>query len=63
MTIRPTTYADIEALQAIFDYARAQMAAIPTKVDGFPKNIDSFPKMIDSMSALALLISSHCGVL
>ena len=27
MTIRPTTYADIEALQAIFDYARAQMAA------------------------------------
>ena len=27
MTIRPTTYADIESLQAIFAYARAQMAA------------------------------------
>ena len=39
MTIRPTTYADIEALQAIFDYARAQMAADgnPTQWgDGYP---------------------------
>ena len=27
MTIRPTTYADIEALMAIFAHARAQMAA------------------------------------
>lgn len=39
MTIRPTTYADIEPLQAIFDYARAQMAADgnPTQWgDGYP---------------------------
>ena len=39
MTIRPTTYADIDALQAIFAYARAQMAADgnPTQWgDGYP---------------------------
>ena len=39
MTIRPTTYADIETLQAIFAYARAQMAADgnPTQWgDGYP---------------------------
>ena len=39
MTIRPTTYADIEALMAIFAYARAQMAADgnPTQWgDGYP---------------------------
>ena len=39
MTIRPTTYADIEALQAIFAHARAQMAADgnPTQWgDGYP---------------------------
>ena len=39
MTIRPTTYADIEALQAIFAYARAQMIADgnPTQWDdGYP---------------------------
>ena len=40
MTIRPTTYADIEALQAIFDYARAQMA-----VDGNPTQWgDGYPQ-------------------
>lgn len=46
MTIRPTTYADIEALQAIFDYARAQMAA-----DGNPTQWgDDYPsrKQIES---------------
>ncbi len=39
MTIRPTLYADIEALQAIFAYARAQMIADgnPTQWgDGYP---------------------------
>ena len=39
MTIRPTTYADIEALMAIFAHARAQMIADgnPTQwVDGYP---------------------------
>ena len=39
MTIRPTTYADIDALLAIFAYARAQMAADgnPTQWgDGYP---------------------------
>ena len=39
MTIRPTTYADVEALQAIFAYARNQMAADgnPTQWgDGYP---------------------------
>ena len=39
MTIRPTTYADIESLQAIFAYARVQMAADgnPTQWgDGYP---------------------------
>ena len=39
MTIRPSTYADIEALMAIFAYARAQMAADgnPTQWgDGYP---------------------------
>ena len=39
MTIRPTTYAAIEALMAIFAYARAQMAADgnPTQWgDGYP---------------------------
>ena len=39
MTIRPTTYADIDALQAIFAYARVQMAADgnPTQWgDGYP---------------------------
>ena len=39
MTIRPTTYADIDALQAIFAYARVQMAADgnPTQwSDGYP---------------------------
>lgn len=39
MTIRPTTYADIDALMAIFAYARAQMAADgnPTQWgDGYP---------------------------
>ena len=39
MTIRPTTYADIDALTAIFAYARAQMAADgnPTQWgDGYP---------------------------
>jgi hypothetical protein len=39
MTIRPTTYADIEALLAIFAYARAQMVADgnPTQWgDGYP---------------------------
>ena len=39
MTIRPTTYADLEALTAIFAYARAQMAADgnPTQWgDGYP---------------------------
>ena len=39
MTIRPTTYADIEALMAIFAHARAQMAA-----DGNPTQwSDSYP--------------------
>ena len=39
MTIRPTTYADIEALQAIFAHARTQMAA-----DGNPTQWgDSYP--------------------
>ena len=39
MTIRPTTYADIDALLAIFAHARAQMAADgnPTQWgDGYP---------------------------
>ena len=39
MTIRPTTYNDIDALMAIFAYARAQMAADgnPTQWgDGYP---------------------------
>ena len=39
MTIRPTTYADLDALTAIFAYARAQMAADgnPTQWgDGYP---------------------------
>ena len=39
MTIRPTTYADIDALMAIFAYARKQMAADgnPTQWgDGYP---------------------------
>ena len=39
MTIRPTTYADIDALLAIFAYARQQMAADgnPTQWgDGYP---------------------------
>ena len=39
MTIRPTTYADIDALMAIFAYARAQMATDgnPTQWgDGYP---------------------------
>ena len=39
MTIRPTTYADLDALMAIFAYARAQMAADgnPTQWgDGYP---------------------------
>ena len=39
MTIRPTTYSDIEALMAIFAHARAQMAADgnPTQWgDGYP---------------------------
>ena len=39
MTIRPTTYADIEALMAIFAYARAQMITDgnPTQWgDGYP---------------------------
>jgi hypothetical protein len=39
MTIRPTTYADIEALMAIFAYARAEMIADgnPTQWgDGYP---------------------------
>ena len=39
MTIRPTTYADIEALMALFAHARAQMAADgnPTQWgDGYP---------------------------
>ena len=39
MTIRPTTYADIEALQAILAYARAQMITDgnPTQWgDGYP---------------------------
>lgn len=39
MTIRPTTYADLDALIAIFAYARAQMAADgnPTQWgDGYP---------------------------
>ena len=41
MTIRPTTYADIEALQAIFAYARAQMAADGNSTqwgDGYPSH-------------------------
>ena len=39
MTIRPTTYTDIEALMAIFAHARAQMAA-----DGNPTQWgDSYP--------------------
>ena len=39
MTIRPTTYADIEALMAIFDHARAQMIA-----DGNPSQWgDGYP--------------------
>ena len=46
MTIRPTTYADIEALQAIFDYARAQMAA-----DGNPNQWgDGYPSREQLMS-------------
>ena len=39
MTIRPTTYADLEVLFDIFAYARAQMAADgnPTQWgDGYP---------------------------
>ena len=39
MTIRPSTYADIDALMAIFAYARKQMAADgnPTQWgDGYP---------------------------
>ena len=39
MTIRPTTYADIDALLAIFSYARAQMAADGNSTqwgDGYP---------------------------
>ena len=39
MTIRPTTYADLDALMAIFAYARAQMVADgnPTQWgDGYP---------------------------
>ena len=39
MTIRPTTYADLDALMAIFAHARAQMAADgnPTQwSDGYP---------------------------
>ena len=39
MTIRPTTYADIDALMAIFGYTRSQMAA-----DGNPTQWgDSYP--------------------
>ena len=41
MTIRPSTYADIDALMAIFAYARAQMAADgnPTQWgDGYPSH-------------------------
>ena len=39
MTIRPTTYADLEALNAIFAHARAQMAA-----DGNPSQWgDGYP--------------------
>ena len=39
MTIRPTTYADLDALTAIFAYARAQMAA-----DGNPSQWgDGYP--------------------
>lgn len=46
MTIRPTTYADIEALQAIFDYARTQMAA-----DGNPNQWgDGYPSREQLMS-------------
>ena len=41
MTIRPTTYADIEALMAIFAHARAQMAA-----DGNPNQWgDGYPSL------------------
>ena len=39
MTIRPTTYADVDTLMVIFDYARAQMIADgnPTQWgDGYP---------------------------
>lgn len=41
MTIRPTTYADIDALLAIFAYARQQMTADgnPTQWgDGYPSH-------------------------
>ena len=46
MTIRPTTYADIEALMAIFAYARAQMIA-----DGNPTQWgDEYPAREQLMS-------------
>ena len=46
MTIRPTTYADIEALMAIFAHARAQMAA-----DGNPNQWgDGYPSREQLMS-------------
>ena len=46
MTIRPTTYADIEALMAIFALARAQMAA-----DGNPTQWgDEYPAREQLMS-------------
>ena len=45
MTIRPTTYADIEALMAIFALARAQMAA-----DGPTQWGDEYPAREQLMS-------------
>ena len=53
MTIRPTTYADIEALLDIFAYARAQMAA-----DGNPTHWgDGYPSREQLMSDIQRSVS------
>ena len=61
MTIRPTTYADLDALTAIFAYARAQMAADgnPTQWgDGYPTREQLEEDIQRSMS----YIIEHKGV-
>ena len=61
MTIRPTTYADLDALMAIFAHARAQMAA-----DGNPNQWgDGYPSREQLMSDIQRGVSyviEHKGV-